>query len=101
MPRRSAGAPALRTIGTSVPKLEGFDKVTGRARYLDDLRIPGVLHGRTVRSTIPRGEIAKIRLGSDREGLTVADWLTSEEAVAAKKALLEHLRGERSARYVM
>ena len=32
---------------------------------------------------------------------SVADWLTPDEAAAAKKALLEHLRGERSARYVM
>jgi ATP-dependent Lhr-like helicase len=32
---------------------------------------------------------------------TVADWLSPEEVAAAKKALLDHLRGERSARYVM
>jgi ATP-dependent Lhr-like helicase len=32
---------------------------------------------------------------------TIADWLTPEEAAGAKKALLDHLRGERSARYVM
>jgi hypothetical protein len=32
---------------------------------------------------------------------TVADWLSPDETVAAKKALVEHLRGERSARYVM
>ena len=32
---------------------------------------------------------------------SVADWLSPEEAAAAKKALVEHLRGERSARYVL
>ena len=32
---------------------------------------------------------------------TVADWLSPDEIAAAKRALLEHLRGERSARYVM
>jgi ATP-dependent Lhr-like helicase len=32
---------------------------------------------------------------------TVADWLSPEEVATAKKALLDHLRGERSARYVM
>jgi hypothetical protein len=31
----------------------------------------------------------------------MADWLSPEEVAAAKKALLDHLRGERSARYVM
>ncbi len=33
-----------------------------------------MLHGRTVRSTIPRGEIAKVRFGFDRDEFTVADW---------------------------
>ena len=58
--RRAAGTTLLRpaSVGVSVPKLEGYDKVTGRARYVDDLRIPGMLHGRTVRSTIPRGRVA-------------------------------------------
>jgi hypothetical protein len=32
---------------------------------------------------------------------TVADWLLPEAITEAKKALLEHLRGERSARYVV
>jgi hypothetical protein len=32
---------------------------------------------------------------------SIADWLTPEEVAAAKKALVEHLRGERSARYVV
>jgi hypothetical protein len=32
---------------------------------------------------------------------TVADWLSPEEIAAAKKALVEHLRGERSARFVI
>jgi CO/xanthine dehydrogenase Mo-binding subunit len=33
-----------------------------------------MLHGRTVRSTIPRGEITGLRLDFDRTGFTVADW---------------------------
>ena len=32
---------------------------------------------------------------------SVADWLSAEEIAAAKKALIEHLRGEKSARYLM
>jgi len=32
---------------------------------------------------------------------TVADWLSPEEIASAKKALVEHLRGERSARFVI
>jgi CO/xanthine dehydrogenase Mo-binding subunit len=47
-------------IGKSVPRKEGRDKVTGAARYIDDMTLPGVLYGATVRSQIPRGVIKKI-----------------------------------------
>src|SRR5512144_707967 len=62
-------------VGVSGPKLDAFDKVTGRARYVDDLRIPGMLHGRTVRSTIARGRITRVVLDPafDWKGVTVAD----------------------------
>jgi CO/xanthine dehydrogenase Mo-binding subunit len=53
-----------RIIGASVPRKEGRDKVTGSARYVDDMALPGMLHGATVRSKIPRGTIRKISFGS-------------------------------------
>src|SRR5262245_18721316 len=62
-------------VGVSVPKLEADDKVTGRARYVDDLAVPGVLYGRTVRSTIARGTIEAVELDPafDWSGVVVAD----------------------------
>jgi CO/xanthine dehydrogenase Mo-binding subunit len=66
--------PKSRAVGRNVPRKEGLEKVTGRALYIDDLAFPGMLHGRTIRSTIPRGEITGIRLDFDRAGFTVADW---------------------------
>ena len=51
-------------LGHSVPRKEGRDKVTGRARYVDDLDFPNALRGVTVRSQIPRGRIRKIEFGS-------------------------------------
>src|SRR5437660_1153276 len=50
-------------VGTSVPRKEGWDKVTGVARYVDDMVLPGMLHGATVRSTIARGKIKQIHFG--------------------------------------
>ena len=44
-------------VGTSVPRKEGREKVTGEAKYVDDLRFPGMLYGVTVRSPSPRGRI--------------------------------------------
>ncbi len=37
-------------IGKSILRKEGRGKVTGSARYIDDLDFPGMLHGATVRS---------------------------------------------------
>src|ERR1700691_957183 len=52
-----------RIIGTSVPRKEGRDKVTGRSQYVDDMVLPSMLFGATVRSRIPRGRIKKITFG--------------------------------------
>jgi len=50
-------------IGRAVPRREGVAKVTGRARYIDDLTLPGMLHGVTVRSPVARGIIRGIHYG--------------------------------------
>jgi CO/xanthine dehydrogenase Mo-binding subunit len=47
-------------IGQATPRREGRSKVTGRARYVDDLALPGMLHGVTVRSPSPRGRIRAV-----------------------------------------
>ncbi len=50
-------------VGKSVPRKEGRDKVTGRSQYVDDMVLPNMLFGATVRSQIPRGRIRKITFG--------------------------------------
>ena len=67
------GVPAA-SVGRSVPRLDGFGKVTGGARYLDDLSFPGMLHGATVRSTVPCGEITAIHLDVDTSAFTIVDY---------------------------
>ncbi len=51
-------------VGASVPRLEGRDKISGQARYVDDMKLPGMLYGATVRSRIARGRVRKINFGS-------------------------------------
>jgi CO/xanthine dehydrogenase Mo-binding subunit len=47
-------------LGQSIPRREGRAKVTGQARYVDDIALPGMLYGVTVRSPVPRGLIRRI-----------------------------------------
>jgi CO/xanthine dehydrogenase Mo-binding subunit len=47
-------------VGQSPPRKEGKAKVLGQAQYVDDIVLPGMWFGATVRSTIPRGRITSI-----------------------------------------
>jgi CO/xanthine dehydrogenase Mo-binding subunit len=47
-------------VGQSPLRKEGAAKVLGRAQYVDDITLPGMWFGATVRSTIPRGRITSI-----------------------------------------
>jgi CO/xanthine dehydrogenase Mo-binding subunit len=66
-------------VGRSVRRLEGAAKVTGRAEYVHNLRLPGMLYGKIVRSTVSHGRIRSIDVdaASALEGVhrvvTVAD----------------------------
>ena len=48
-------------VGRSPLRKEGAAKVLGRAQYVDDIILPGMWFGATVRSTIPRGRITSIK----------------------------------------
>ena len=50
-------------VGQAVPRKEVEEKVTGRAKYVDDLRLPDMLHGATVRSPVARGRITGVHFG--------------------------------------
>jgi carbon-monoxide dehydrogenase large subunit len=47
-------------IGTSVPRLDAVEKVTGRAVYGVDVELPGMLYGATLRSPLPHARIIRI-----------------------------------------
>jgi CO/xanthine dehydrogenase Mo-binding subunit len=47
-------------VGRELPRLEARAKVTGRAEYTHNLRLPGMLYGKVFRSTAPHGRIRRI-----------------------------------------
>ena len=36
----------MKIIGTAVPRVDGVEKVTGRAKYTGDMVVPGMLEGK-------------------------------------------------------
>src|SRR6478735_6600290 len=55
---KSKRAPA--SVGANVARAEGIEKLTGQARYIDDITFPGMIYGATVRSTIAHGRVVEI-----------------------------------------
>src|SRR5437868_7228304 len=53
----STASNGYKVIGTRPIRHDGVDKVTGRAVYGADVQMPGLLHGRILRSPIAHGVI--------------------------------------------
>jgi len=53
-------------LGASLPRIEGAEKATGRARYADDIRLPGMLHAAVVTSPHAHARITGYRLDAAR-----------------------------------
>jgi CO/xanthine dehydrogenase Mo-binding subunit len=47
-------------IGKSIPRIDGFEKVTGSAVYTPDMKVPGMLYARMLLSPHPHARIARI-----------------------------------------
>jgi len=54
----SDAAPAV--VATAAPRVDALDKVTGRARYVDDLDFPGLLHCKVVTSAHPHADVLSV-----------------------------------------
>ncbi len=50
----------LADIGKTFRRLDYLTKVTGRAQYLADMNVPGMLHGKILRSPYPHARILRI-----------------------------------------
>jgi CO/xanthine dehydrogenase Mo-binding subunit len=63
-------------VGQNVLRKEGHEKLTGAARYIDDIALDGMLYGKTIRSSVPRGRIKSITFDPayDWSRIVVADY---------------------------
>jgi CO/xanthine dehydrogenase Mo-binding subunit len=67
------------TVGRSIPRLEASAKVTGRAEYVHNLRLPGMLYGKIFRSTVAHGRIRRIDTAAARAVEGVHRVVTAED----------------------
>jgi CO/xanthine dehydrogenase Mo-binding subunit len=50
----------MNTVGHNVPRIDAYERVTGKATYTRDIRLPGMLYARVLRSTVPHARITHI-----------------------------------------
>ena len=50
----------LKYVGHSVPRVDGIEKVTGKAKFVGDISVPGMLYGKILRSPYPHARLLSI-----------------------------------------
>ena len=72
------------TIGLSIPQVNAKVKVTGKALYAGDIKIPGMLHGKVLRSLYPKARILSIDVSKALELPGVKVVITGEDCPKTK-----------------
>ena len=67
-------------IGKSATRLDALDKVTGAAQYCTDIKIPGMLYGKVLRSPHPHARIISIDTSKAEALLGVRAVVTGKDA---------------------
>ena len=52
------------TLGRETAQVTALSKVLGRAQYAGDLKLPGMLHAKLLRSPYPHARIVRMRIGA-------------------------------------
>src|SRR5262245_863764 len=74
-------------LGKGRKSVDGLEKITGRARYVADLRLPGMLHARPVLSPYAHAEIVSVDASAARRLPGVVDVFTAEDLTTRDRAI--------------
>src|SRR3989304_3542959 len=74
----------MKVVGKSFPRLEAREKVTGKGIYGVDVKLPGMLHARVLRSPYPHARIVMIDTSKARALPGVKAVLTAEDVGKAR-----------------
>lgn len=80
---------ALGSVGKRIPKLDAADKVTGRSVYIQDLKVPGMLYGRILRSKYPHARIVRIDTSKAKKLLGVRAVITADDVPEIRFGLIK------------
>jgi carbon-monoxide dehydrogenase large subunit len=67
------------TIGQPVARIEGRDKLSGRARFTGDYRVPGMLFGAVLRSPYPHARLLQVDTSQARRAAGVRAAISAQD----------------------
>jgi CO/xanthine dehydrogenase Mo-binding subunit len=68
----------MKTVGHPTSRIDALERVTGKATYTNDVKIPGMLYARMLRSPHPHARIRRIDVSKARALPGVKAILTHE-----------------------
>ncbi len=90
-----------RFIGKATPRKDALEIVTGKAEFIDDVKRPGMLYGKVLRSPYPHANILTIDTSSAETLPGVKAVLTYKNVPGWKTGIPRHVRVlDRKVRYV-
>src|SRR5207237_5963375 len=91
----------MRTIGTSIQRVEDNRVLTGRGRYVDDVSLPRMLHAAFLRSPHPHARITNVDVSAATSMSGVVAVLTGADMQRLSNPLtVQMLPGYRSPQFL-
>lgn len=79
----------LDYVGRRIPRKDGPDKVTGRARYTVDIQLPGMLTGRILRSPHPHARILNVDTSRAERLKGIIGIITAGDTIGVKHGFID------------
>jgi len=82
----------LIVVGKSLPRVDGIEKATGQAKYVDDLFLSGTLHGKILRCPLPHARIIQVDTRRAEKMLGVKGVITADDTRKVPFSFPSHLK---------
>lgn len=84
----------LNVVGRRSPMLDAWEKATGKAKYTDDLSMPGMLFGKILRSPLPHAKILRVDLTEALRVPGVKDAISGKDIPKRKYGIVPKAKDE-------
>lgn len=78
-------------IGKRLPRIDALEKATGKAEYLGDLKMPGMLYGKILRSPYPHAKVSKVDTSKAERVRGIRGAVTGKDTKGIRICVIPHL----------